>query len=314
VLGSLAAAAANANNWDVQSARVKRPRSSRGISVENRVPQLDTRIEIVTPENIAFQYCLAGPFRRLPAYLLDMAIRIGVCGLLCVFWLVAFGSLGFSGWGVGLVFITWFLIDWFYGGLFETFWNGQTPGKRLLQIRVVSVEGQPITGLQAVLRNFLRFLDSLPFLLGQASLFPLYQLGLLTAAANDRFQRLGDLASGTMVVVEEASRQYGVVRVTDPAALELAGRLPTSFVASRSLARALSAYVARRATFPFRRRIEIAFHLADPLRHRLGLPPDTNPDLLLCALYHRTFIADRVEAEAVERKPRGARPRVAAAG
>ena len=36
--------------------------------------QLDSRIDIVTPENIAFHYLLAGPFRRLPAYLIDCAI------------------------------------------------------------------------------------------------------------------------------------------------------------------------------------------------------------------------------------------------
>ena len=41
--------------------------------------QLDSRIEIVTPENIAFHYVLAGPFRRLPAYLIDCGICVGKC-------------------------------------------------------------------------------------------------------------------------------------------------------------------------------------------------------------------------------------------
>lgn len=61
-------------------------------------------------------------------------------------------------------------------------------------IRVVSIEGQPITPLQALLRNILREVDAQPIVF--------YQVGLRTAMLNRRFQRLGDLACGTMVVVE----------------------------------------------------------------------------------------------------------------
>jgi hypothetical protein len=41
----------------------------------------------------------------------------------------------------------------------------------------------------------------------------------------------------------------------------------------------------------------VARHLAEPLLKRFGLPPDTSYDLLLCALYYRSFIADRGEDE-----------------
>ena len=54
------------------------------------------------------------------------------------------------------------MLFWFYGGLFETFWNGQTPGKRLLGIRVITLDGQPINALQAILRNVLRIVDAQP--------------------------------------------------------------------------------------------------------------------------------------------------------
>ena len=40
--------------------------------------QIDSTIRIVTPENIAFRHKLAGPFRRLPAFLIDLAIRVAV--------------------------------------------------------------------------------------------------------------------------------------------------------------------------------------------------------------------------------------------
>src|SRR4051812_45863434 len=98
----------------------------------NPARQLDMRIQIVTPENISFEYQIAGPFRRLPAYLIDFAIRfvvVVVAGLVLV---IGLGFMRAGGIGVGLSLVLWFLLSWFYGGLFETLWNGQTPGKRLL--------------------------------------------------------------------------------------------------------------------------------------------------------------------------------------
>lgn len=253
----------------------------------NHSGQLDTSIEIITPENIAFRYQVAGPFRRLPAYLIDLAIRVGV-GMVAMFvFLYLSGFIQMPGLGWAGALIIWFGLAWFYGGLFETLWNGQTPGKRLMQIRVLTAEGRPIDGLQAVMRNLLRAVDCQPM--------GLYALGLAVAAANDRFQRLGDVACGTMVVVEERNWFRGVIRIDEPEALRLAGQVPADFQASRTLARALATYVQRRRFFPWGRRMEIARHLGEPLRERFGLPPDTNLDDLLCAAYHRTFITDRVD-------------------
>ncbi|MHB1033253.1 MAG: RDD family protein [Pirellulales bacterium] len=253
--------------------------------------QLDTSIEIVTPENIAFRYRAAGPFRRLPAYLVDLVIR-GLIGVLAMLALaLLFHLIGVAGMGMGIAGVVWFILAWFYGGLFETFWNGQTPGKRMMRIRVLSVDGQPINGFQAVLRNVLRAVDAMPAVY--------YQLGLITATMNDRFQRLGDLAAGTMVVVEERQFGYAVARVTDPEAIRLAGQIPPDFRVSRSLGRALAGYVQRRAVFTWGRRAEIAQHLGEPLRERFGLPPGTSCDLLLSALYHRTFIAETANGQGV---------------
>jgi len=256
--------------------------------------QLDTSIEIVTPENIAFRYRVAGPFRRLPAYLLDLLIRwiIAVAGTIGLVTSCGVAGLGLS--GLGLALILWFLLDWFYGGLCEAFFNGQTPGKRLMRIRVVSIDGQPIGALQAVLRNVLRFID------GQPLMF--FQFGLLAAATNDRFQRLGDLVCGTMVVVEERQRLDGVWQAAAPEVAQMAGLIPANFQPGRTLPRALAAYVERRQTFSWGRRLEIAQHLAEPLRQEFDLPPNTNPDLLLCGLYHRIFVTDRQDEAAQRRR------------
>ncbi|MCH5378130.1 MAG: RDD family protein [Planctomycetes bacterium] len=268
---------------------------------------LDTTIEIVTPENIAFHYRVAGPFRRLPAFLLDLAVRIGVfMAVLFSIGLIA----GFGGGGVAVagILIGWFLLEWFYGGFFESYWNGQTPGKWVMGIRVLTTDGQPINGLQAVMRNVLRAADMYPLLSAQifgdappVYMIPTFFVGLVTMACNQRFQRLGDLVCGTLVVIEEKHWLTGVVKIDDPRAAQLAEYLPADFQVSRTLARTLSSYVERRRFFTTLRRREIAMYLGEPLLQKLGLPKDTSYDLLLCALYYRTFIADRAD-EAMQRE------------
>jgi len=256
---------------------------------------IDTRIEVLTPENIAFAYRLAGPFRRLPAYLIDIAVRTAFVILLFLILTFVFGLAGLAGLGVGLSLVVWFALEWFYGGLFETFWNGQTPGKRLLGLRVLSIDGEPVNGFQAVLRNVLRSVDAMPAVF----LVPTYHVGLLAAGGNRRFQRLGDLAAGTMVVVEEPNHTAGVVRVEEPESLALMDEIPSSFVAGRSLTLALSTYVERRNHLSPARRGEIAEHLAAPLREKFALPAETDSDALLCAVYRHVFFP----GEVVETRP-----------
>ena len=249
--------------------------------------QLDTSICVVTPENISFQYRLAGPFRRLPAFLIDFAIRVGLMmGLALVSNLFSLVDRGLF-----QVFMLpfWFVLSWFYGGLFETYFSGQTPGKRITGLRVLTVDGRPINGLQAVLRNVLRTADMFP---PPASL-----VGLIVASLNRRYQRLGDIVAGTIVVVEQRSRLTGVAEIGDQPAIALAAMLPANVQIGRGLARCLISYVDRRRLLSTSQRREIAQHLAEPLLEKYELPPGTSYDMLLCALYYRAFIADRVNQE-----------------
>ncbi len=254
------------------------------------LPPLDTTVEIVTPENIAFRYRLAGPFRRLPAFLIDVVIQVAVGVVVAIGATLILGAVGLPAVGLAMAMVFYFVLFWLYGGLFETFWNGQTPGKRLLGIRVLTLDGQPVNALQAILRNVLRIVDAQPLCF--------FQVGLWSAAMTNRFQRLGDLASGTMVVVEEKGWLPGVTRIGAAEAVRLGALIPANFQASRSLGLALAAYVQRRTAFSPGRRLEIARHVAEPLRQRFQLPAGTDLDMLLCALYQRAFITDR-EDEAV---------------
>jgi uncharacterized RDD family membrane protein YckC len=245
---------------------------------------LDATLRVVTPENIAFEYRLAGPFRRLPALLLDYFIRIAAQVALAVFLTSTVGLVS-VGVAIYLLFLSFLVIEWFYGAIFETFLNGQTPGKYVLGLRVLTDNGQPINGLQATARNILRAAD----LFGA--------VGLVVMMLNSKYQRLGDLVAGTIVVVEERQWLTGVAKLDDPRAIQLAAYLPPNFVVTRSMAKALATYVERRRFFTPPRRREVARHLAEPLLERFGLPRDTSYDLLLCALYYRTFIADRSQDE-----------------
>ena len=284
--------------------------SSRNEDMSYGARQIDSTIDVVTPENISFQYQAAGPFRRLPAYLIDFLIRLAV--VMFVFCAGAFFSVGGLGVGVNTTAIvipsfllSWFVMQWFYGGLCETFMNGKTPGKWVLGIRVLTTDGRPINGLQAVLRNLMRFVDLMPMVSLQVFepwgaapplyVLPTYLLGLSVMACNPRFQRLGDLVCGTMVIVEERHWLTGISEIDDPLVIKLAGYLPTEFQVSRTLARTLAHYVERRRFFSVPRRREVARHLGLPLLRHFSLPQDTSHDLLLCALYYRTFISDRWE-------------------
>jgi hypothetical protein len=167
-------------------------------------------------------------------------------------------------------------------------------------LRVVSVDGRPINGVQAVLRNILRAADSqptvpMPGVQPPVPIVPLYLVGLIAPLFNARYQRLGDLVCGTMVVVEE--KQFGatLIQMADPEAIQLAAQLPANLLVSRSLSRALVKYVARRAAFGRERRSEIARRLGEVLVRQYNLPPQTSHDLLLCALYYRAFVADRID-------------------
>ena len=164
-------------------------------------PPLDATIRVITPENIAFEYRLAGPFRRLPAFILDTCFRIAIIIGIAI---VAGLTLGFASPGLAafVFLVSYFVIGWFYGVAFETFMNGQTPGKYVVGLRVLTDSGQPINGMQATLRNLLRAADLF---------LPL--AGLLVTTLNRKYQRLGDLVAGTIVIIEERQWLTGVARL-----------------------------------------------------------------------------------------------------
>jgi len=144
---------------------------------------------IRAPEGIAFSQLLAGPVTRFIAWFIDQ-LCIGVA----MFFLgTALNLLELISWNFGfaLYVITYFVINIGYGIFFEWNWRGQTVGKKLLRLRVMDVEGMRLQFNQIVVRNLLRFVDSLP---------AFYFVGGLTCWLNSKCQRLGDIAANTAVI------------------------------------------------------------------------------------------------------------------
>jgi uncharacterized RDD family membrane protein YckC len=149
---------------------------------------LDTSRSIETPEGIELTLRIAGPIARALAWLMDFGIRC-LLYLILLLTLPHFGNLG-----IGVLLISFFLIEWFYPVFFEVYRNGATPGKKAMKIKVLYETGIPINWSASMIRNLLRVIDFLPLF---------YGFGLITMLINKDFKRIGDLAAGTLVVYEE---------------------------------------------------------------------------------------------------------------
>ncbi|MET0066255.1 MAG: RDD family protein [Candidatus Thiodiazotropha sp.] len=151
------------------------------------VSSLDTRHRYEIPEGVLLQFRVAGPIVRACAWAIDLAWRS------LVYLLVATLMIYLGGLGEGIILIGVFLIEWFYPVVFEIR-SGATPGKRAMGLVVIQEQGLPVTPGASMLRNLLRSVDFLPFL---------YATGVVSMLCSRRFQRLGDLAAGTLVVYRD---------------------------------------------------------------------------------------------------------------
>ena len=154
-------------------------------------PDQSDELVIATPERVAFQYEIAGIGSRFLAQSVDMLVVFAI-GFVIAIAALALGLI-FQSVQVGALFglIFGFILVAGYFLISEATLAGQTLGKRLMRLRVVGDQGQPMTLGQAATRNLIRIIDFLPF--G-------YGIGILTLFINGRGKRLGDLAAGTLVV------------------------------------------------------------------------------------------------------------------
>lgn len=229
--------------------------------------ELHGGFDIETPEHVAFRMERAGLGTRVFAALLD-GLFLGL--LYTVFILAFFFLVG----GVGgiemfevdtaetIVLVLWavfillsvFLVWGYYIG-FEAAWNGQTPGKRLLGIRVVADGGLPATFGKIVIRNLVRLVD---MQIG-------YAVGLVAIFATKDEKRLGDLAAGTVVIRERRRRTAPALRLGPPT--------PTARRLDPELLELTRRYWERSDTIEPETRWTLARDLFDRITSALGRPP-----------------------------------------
>lgn len=158
---------------------------------------------IETPEQTRLEFPLAGIGSRFLALAIDMlieavisvvviliAIIIGVSGALNIF---RQGPV----WGLALLALIAFAVYFGYFAAFEIIWSGQTPGKRIIGIRVIKETGRPLAPTETLARNLLRIVDQLP---------AFYALGVVVAMLNPLNKRIGDFVAGSIVVRESSFR------------------------------------------------------------------------------------------------------------
>ena len=153
---------------------------------------------IETPEQTNIEFTVAGVGSRALALIIDSLIQAAV-GLVAfiLFTLLARGP-AMGVWGITATIIVIFLVYYGYFTLFEIFWNGQTPGKRKVGIRVIKDTGRRLSPVETIARNLLRIVDQLP---------GFYAVGIAVSLLNKQNKRIGDLVAGSLVVREGSGSQ-----------------------------------------------------------------------------------------------------------
>jgi len=227
------------------------------------------KLTIDTPEQIALEFPLASVGSRFLALALDTLVQAGT---FLIFLTVVFGitvvglaaGLNFGIWGAALAILGGFILYYGYFVTFEILWNGQTPGKRWVGLRVISESGRPIGAFEAVLRNLLRIVDQLP---------AIYAVGTVSVFLTERNQRLGDLAASTVVVHDRPTDRPVFREPQRPATTRYgAGRLTADEAA------AIDLYLRRRWTVDDAFRQRAQRELATRVRARLNVPANSETE------------------------------------
>lgn len=161
------------------------------------------KLTIQTPEQTALDFAVAGIGSRFLAIAYDVLIQFLVGIIVGIFGSIGLGVV-FAGapragmWAAAILILFYFVLYFGYYAIFEIWWNGQTPGKRKVGIRVIKDDGRPLTPAESIGRNLMRIVDWLPFF---------YGVGIVSAFLTKGNKRLGDLVVGSLVVRETSLKE-----------------------------------------------------------------------------------------------------------
>lgn len=158
----------------------------------------DFQLHLSSSARVQLQLRVAGLGNRSLAYLLDLGIVATVWLTVAMLITGLFTGiidqlLNMSSLYQALLTVLSFVLTTGYDIFFETFYDGQTPGKKFLELRVVRLDGARLSFFDSAMRNLLRVVDMLP---------AGYGVGIISMASTRQQRRLGDLVSGCVVVRE----------------------------------------------------------------------------------------------------------------
>ncbi len=172
-------------------------------------------VSILSSENVRFGVETAGLGSRFAAAFIDIFLQGIVMALISILSAYIASVWNYGAWGqlasqLGQAFfvLVMFVIVWGYYFIFEWLWDGQTPGKRMLGLRVLHIDGMPLTPWGALVRNVVRVFDFLPLF---------YGVGALMAITNDNNRRAGDLVAGTIVARERHDAERPIMSIAQAA-------------------------------------------------------------------------------------------------
>ncbi len=228
---------------------------------------MDRSVSVRTPESISFSYELAGLGSRFLALAFDMFVQVVLFfGILWAITLIAShagpqqrhgapGAGAAESFGIAIIVTIVFVLFFGYFIAFEGLWNGATPGKKLLGIRVVRDGGYPLDLGASFIRNVIR--------IGELAL-AFYAVSALITLLSPENKRLGDMAAGTLVVRDSRVQQLHAI-------LEKA-EVPEARAAmlSQDEHAIIDRFIARRSAMAPQARRELAFRIADRVRKRVS--------------------------------------------
>lgn len=222
--------------------------------------RLGDKLTIETPEQTSLEFSIAGIGSRFLAIAIDTLIQTTIVAAMLPFAFFLPRPSPYGPWIVAMGLLVFFLVYYGYFFAFESLWNGQTPGKRIIRIRVIKDDGRPVQAIDSVARNLLRIVDQLPVL---------YAIGIVTVLLSPKSKRLGDFVAGTIVVHERTLED--MKPVWDSVPREDGLKLGSERLAPEDLA-LIEAFLNRRSALAADVRYQTADQIVLRLRPKLQIP------------------------------------------
>ena len=242
---------------------------------------LEQRVEIETPEHVAFSYTIAGVGSRAAAAIVDQLLIWLLIVALFIVVAIAYGAIAggglmnsleraFGSWVAAAMYLAGFALSWGYFVFYEALSDGQTPGKKMFGLRVVQDGGYSISFGASAVRNLVRVLDAQPGFF--------YFVGMTSAIFSRTSKRVGDHVAGTIVVHERVPEFAPAVAASTLPARTAAGATAAATAGAQPLGTALlteeefallQRFMARRQSLEPARRTEIMRQLVTRFADRL---------------------------------------------